>query len=250
MNILIIEDEPRAAERLSRLISKVIDHVSINKCASVAASVNWLKSNDVPDLIFMDIRLEDGECFEIFDKVDVTSPIIFCTAYAEYAVRAFKVNSIDYLLKPIIETELKNAVDKYHKLKGFRHAASNWHILKNHSHAEEKAFTQRLMVVAGNRFMPISMSDIVVMQASEKGVLIETKDSRTWHLDESLAAVCQDLNPAQFVRISRQVAVNIDYVTQLIRSEACYHVCLQSNRQAKHKISRARVKHLKQQLRR
>ena len=114
MNVIVIEDEKPAARRLKRMLQKLDIEVQV-MLHSVEESLNWFQTNEEPDLIFLDIQLSDGLSFEIFEELSIHSAIIFTTAYDEYALKAFKLNSIDYLLKPIDEDELKNAVDKYHK---------------------------------------------------------------------------------------------------------------------------------------
>lgn len=255
MKVLIIEDEPHAAARLKRFVEKVSDEevVVVGICPSVVKSVEWLDENQQPDLIFMDIRLEDGECFEIFDVVDVTAPIIFCTAYAEYAVEAFRVKGVDYILKPIVEADLRSSIEKYKKLRGLEHAASNWHNLKPDLKPGSEtlpAYTQRLMVIAGKRFLPISVKDVCVFQAHEKGVLVKRADGSSWHMEDSLSAMEAGLNPADFVRISRQAIVNLNHVFEMSRSDGGYTVSLCAQPQFKYKVSRAKVSMLKQALNR
>src|SRR5258706_4762905 len=119
MKILIIEDEPQAAQRLEKLVRSILPLATIlQSIDTVKKSVQWLKSNEKPDLIFMDIQLADGISFQIFDQIEVKSPVIFTTAYDEYALKAFKVNSIDYILKPVDEQELRTAIQKYERLTG------------------------------------------------------------------------------------------------------------------------------------
>jgi len=114
MKVLIIEDEQLAAKKLIRLLKEIDNTIDIVEIlGSIESAANWLRSNSFPELIFMDIQLEDGLCFEIFEKIEIKIPVIFTTAYDEYTLKAFKVNSVDYLLKPIKPVELKNALDKY-----------------------------------------------------------------------------------------------------------------------------------------
>src|ERR1043166_7566305 len=119
MTILIIEDEPQAAQRLEKLIRSILPLAEFfPSIDTVKKSVQWFNSNHMPNLIFMDIQLADGISFQIFDQVEVKSPVIFTTAYDEYALKAFKVNSIDYILKPVYEQELRTAIQKYERLTG------------------------------------------------------------------------------------------------------------------------------------
>src|SRR4030095_7720180 len=130
MNALIIEDEPQAAQRLESLIKKLVPGVVIlNKIDSISKSVEWIRSNPAPDLILMDIQLADGISFMIFEQCEVKSPVIFTTAYDEYALKAFKVNSIDYILKPVDEKEFRMAMEKFQRLGG--EGSSQPEILKN-----------------------------------------------------------------------------------------------------------------------
>ncbi|MCK5699711.1 MAG: response regulator, partial [Cyclobacteriaceae bacterium] len=114
MNVLIIEDEHLAASKLEKMLSEIDHEIQVMaRLESVLDSINWLNENEKPDIIFMDIQLDDGICFEIFDSVKIETPIIFTTAYDEYAIKAFQVNSVDYLLKPIEEQALSKALEKY-----------------------------------------------------------------------------------------------------------------------------------------
>src|SRR6185295_14385910 len=124
MNVLIIEDEPQAAQRLEKLIGKIAPEARLlGKLDSIKNSVAWLASNPPPDLVFMDIQLADGKSFQIFEQCTVKSPVIFTTAYDEYALKAFKVNSIDYILKPVDEDELRTAIQKFETLTGSKNVA-------------------------------------------------------------------------------------------------------------------------------
>jgi two-component system LytT family response regulator len=158
MNVLIIEDEPLAADRLRQLLSQAdasMQVVGVND--SVEASVAWLQSNPKPDLILMDIELSDGQSFAIFDQVAVTTPVIFTTSYDEYAIQAFKVNSIDYLLKPVKPEDLQAAINKLKTFGNhlpFAQSAAVEQLLR-HLHRPEAAYRERFLVKSGQRYCPL-----------------------------------------------------------------------------------------------
>lgn len=214
VNVVIIEDESRAANRLERML-KIIDpqFVICAKIPSVEKACQWLSANNSVDLIFLDIQLEDGECFEIFDAVTVTTPIIFCTAFNEYALQAFKVNSIDYLLKPINQQELSQATHKFQRLQGAQVSGGWSQILSTKDINNEKclSYRKRFLVTSRKQLIPIQVLDVNVITAFMKGIKLITAQ-REWLLDDSLSEISTTLSPDDFVRISRQSIVRIDAI--------------------------------------
>lgn len=250
MRVLIVEDEPRAASRLARLIQEVEPEVEVlAKIPSVADTVEWLDQNSSPDLIFMDVRLEDGESFEILRQKPVDSPIVFCTAYSDYALQAFAVNSIDYLLKPVVRRDLSRALAKYKKLSGYRMATPDWPDFPLEGTAVEKepAYRQQFLVALAGRFRAVQTKDLVAAKSYLKGAHLIDRNSDQWLLDDSLVEVERGLDPSEFVRISRQWLVRLSAIQSLIRTGRGYIVDLESLAEPI-TVSRARVSALKHRL--
>ena len=170
MKVLLIEDEPQAAQLLEKLVKAIVpDVVILAKIDTVKNSVEWLKSNPSPDLILMDIQLADGISFSIFDQCEVKSPVIFTTAYDEYALKAFKVNSIDYILKPVDEAELKTAIRKFESLTGSKNSAPD-KMLESIGLAMQmltKKYKERFVVKVGEHLKSIEVSDILFLFSLE-----------------------------------------------------------------------------------
>lgn len=209
---LIIEDESAAARRLERMVSELEPDLKLaGSCESIEGAVEFLSQNPDLDLIFMDIQLADGNSFRIFEKVKINSPVIFTTAYDEYALKAFKVNSVDYLLKPVNAEELRQALDKWKQQNGksddnLREILSG--IL------EKKSYKQRFLVVKGDRLIPVSVNQIVAWSAEDKQVLMLTSEKQSHSTRESLDELSRQLNPEQFFRAGRAWLVNHDYIEQ------------------------------------
>lgn len=213
MNILIIEDETLAAERLEKMLLNIDPGITIAaKLQSVKDSARWLSQNRA-DLIFLDIQLSDGSAFSIFDQVDVTTPIIFTTAYDQYAIKAFDVNSIDYLLKPIRTDELEESLEKFH---AFESAFSiNIKELMSSYLNGENAYKNRFLIRIGDVYKKVKTEDIAYFYAMEKNVFIKTTDGRTLPVEYSLDALEKQLDPNAFFRINRGYLVNISSIKNM-----------------------------------
>ncbi|HRG08295.1 MAG TPA: LytTR family DNA-binding domain-containing protein [Cyclobacteriaceae bacterium] len=216
MNILIIEDEPNAAERLISLIQQQRQVNILGQFDTVTRSVDWLKKNQTPDLIFMDIQLADGLSFQIFEQVTVNAPVIFTTAYNEYALKAFKVNSIEYLLKPIDAEELRAAFAKYETLTG---KPTPDKMMESISYAMQmltKKYKERFMVKVGEHLKTIAVNEILFFFSLEKTTFAQTTDGRKHILDFTLDQLDALLNPAQYFRINRKYIVQADSIKDMI----------------------------------
>lgn len=216
--MLIIEDEPLAATRLQGLLTK-LDPVMIviNVLDSVKAAVNWFNTNEAPQLVFMDIQLADGLSFEIFENARVNSPVIFTTAYDEYAIKAFKVNSIDYLLKPIDEDSLIKALDKFRSLNETQ--ATQQTILAQIGSAMQKLtqkYKERFVTKVGEHLKFIDVGEILYFYSEEKATFCKSKDNRTHILDFTMDQLEQLIDPAQFYRINRKYIVKIEAIADMI----------------------------------
>lgn len=212
MNCVIIEDEKPAARYLERLLNKQnISPIAILN--SVREAVEWFESNPDPDLIFLDIQLGDGLSFEIFEKTQPKSAIIFTTAFDEYAIRAFKFNSIDYLLKPINEIELKNAIQKFNQNK----TETEIDLLKLKdliSQNFESKYRERFLVSAGNNLKTIETNQICCFYSKDKTSYLFT-ENREYPIDQSLNELNIQLDPKNFFRISRNAIVNLRYIEKI-----------------------------------
>lgn len=223
MKTLIIEDEKPAARRLGRMLEKLeVDVIAI--LHSVEDSKEWFQNNPHPDLIFLDIQLNDGLSFELFESIEIESAIIFTTAYDEYALQAFKLNSIDYLLKPIDELELETAVSKYNTLKTkFLNDLSSKNvqlsindIKKLLVHPLDRDYKKRFTVKVGQHIKLISTSEIECFYSENKGTYIQTIEGRNYLIDSTLEALEPELSPVEFFRVNRKYLINIHAINDII----------------------------------
>jgi DNA-binding LytR/AlgR family response regulator len=248
MRILIIEDEPQAAKRLSTLVHELVPQAEIvAKVDSVKRSVEWLSTNTQPDLILMDIQLADGLSFEIFQNVNVKSPVIFTTAYDEYALKAFKVNSIDYILKPVDKDELRNAIAK---LKGLKQSdADNQIALLNIQEAVRlltKKFKTRFVIKVGEHLRTVEISSIRFFYSQEKTTFAVTDDSRQYILDFTLEELEDMLDPADFFRINRKYFVRGNAIQDIINySNSRLRLVLKGSADNEVIVARERVQEFK-----
>jgi DNA-binding LytR/AlgR family response regulator len=217
MNVIIIEDEKPAARRLNRLLAELDVEVS-TMLHSVEESLRWFQNNEHPDLIFLDIQLSDGLSFEIFDVVEVQSAIIFTTAFDEYALQAFKLNSIDYLLKPIDDEELEIAVRKYKSLKpSLQKLSLDFEDVKKLLvNPLEREYKKRFTTKVGQHLKIINTSEVECFYSENKGTYAATSDGRNYLLDTTLENLEAELQPKIFFRVSRKFYVNINHINDII----------------------------------
>ncbi|MBL7859680.1 MAG: response regulator transcription factor [Cyclobacteriaceae bacterium] len=217
MRVLIMEDEPQAATRLSRLVAALQPDWEITDTLdSVKRSVDWLSKNSC-DLILMDIQLADGLSFEIFDRIVVTAPVIFTTAYNEYALKAFKVNSIDYLLKPVDQAELQAALNKYHSLT--RTAYGSEKMMESIRYAMQmltKKYKERFVIKVGEHLKSVEVGEILFFFSLEKTTFAQTADGRKYILDFTLDQLDGLLDPSRFFRINRKYIVSVTAIKDMI----------------------------------
>ena len=214
MKVLIIEDEILAAEKLAGLLISIDSTIEImGKLQSVLESINWLHSQPDPDLIFMDIQLDDGICFEIFDAVKIKTPVIFTTAYDSYAIRAFQVNSVDYLLKPIEKEPLTKAIEKYKLI--FEKGGSSTQSVGDLSVQMVKSYKTRFFVKIGNHFHSIPVDNIECFYIVERAVFFKTNNGKNYNLDYSLDQVQQLIDPEKFFRINRNYLIQINAIQDI-----------------------------------
>jgi len=247
MKVLIIEDEKPAARRLARLLSELKVNVS-TMLHSVEESISWFQNNEHPDLIFLDIQLSDGLSFEIFDVVEVRSAIIFTTAYDEYALQAFKLNSIDYLLKPIDDEELESAVRKYQNLKPDHNQISLDFddIKKLLINPLERDYKKRFTIRLGQHLKIINADEIECFYSENKGTYAATIEGRNYLLDTTLENLENELSPQIYFRVSRKFYININHIKDIV-SYANSRLIIKLNHYNEQEIivSRERVKDFK-----
>lgn len=213
MKVLIIEDEPLVAKDIQKLVARLEpDAVVIGTLSSVEDSRKWLTQNEAPDLILADIQLSDGISFEIFEKKDLTCPIIFTTAYDEYAIRAFKLNSIDYLLKPIDEVDFAAALRKYKLLAGRSVMDNQVRALIQQWGKTNKFYKERFLVLHGNSLVPVLQTDIAFFHKDQL-IFVHTMNNEKFICEfHALDDVEDLLDPANFFRVNRQYIIHAQAV--------------------------------------
>lgn len=217
MRALIIEDERLAADHLLKLVNQVDSTIEvIHRFDTVKKTVAWLKQNPHPDLAFFDIQLADGLSFEIFEQVEVGCPVIFTTAFNEYAIKAFKVNSVDYLLKPIDFDELKAAIVKFKRnLPGFQ-AIQYREVVSNMMHMLTENYKQRFVIKVGEHIKSIPVTDILYFYSMEKATFLHTADNHNYVIDHSLEQLEGLLDPELFFKINRKYLITMAAITDII----------------------------------
>jgi DNA-binding LytR/AlgR family response regulator len=214
MKVLIIEDESFAAEKLALMLSEIDPAIEVvAKLGSIQDSVRWLLQHTA-DLIFLDIQLSDGISFSIFEQVSVHTPIIFTTAYDQYAVKAFQLNSIAYLLKPIRRSELAESLKKYHTLRSS--FSIDFDALLARIQGRESDYRKRFMIQVGDKIKKVEATEIAYFFVRMKGVYLRTFQGHSYTLDFTLDKLEQILDPAVFFRINRQYLVNIEAIANMI----------------------------------
>jgi two-component system, LytTR family, response regulator LytT len=223
MKVLIIEDEELAVKKLQKTLASVDATAEVVGVAdSIRSSVSWLQQNPSPDLILMDIELADGQSFEIFDKVDVKSTVIFTTSYDEYALKAFKVNSIDYLLKPIQKEDLQAALEKLRGLKSLYGNNNSTPSLNVDSLVKElqqklqpKEFRKRFLVKHAQKLVSVDVEEIAYFYSDGRLNFFKTSDNRKFVVDYTMDDLEEMLDPDQFFRISRAFYVSVNCIDQI-----------------------------------
>ncbi|MGB3077179.1 MAG: LytTR family DNA-binding domain-containing protein [Chitinophagales bacterium] len=215
MKILIIEDEIAAARRLRKMVSEALKDADIeDPLDSVKSAVKWFNDHGQPDLVFMDIHLADGNCFEIVEQVEINCPIIFTTAYDTYAVRAFEVNAIAYLMKPVKAGDLGAALKKYDKLKS---ASTNFNYqrLLETIHGDGGGYQKRLLLKIGQTIRALEINDIAYFYTHDKIVTIITGENRKYPADYTLDQLEKMLDPKLFFRINRKFIVSSKAIREM-----------------------------------
>ena len=249
MQVLIIEDENPAAKHLTALLRQYDTTIEVlDRIDTVKKAVRWFEDHEAPDLTFMDIQLADGLSFAIFEQTTITSPIIFTTAYDQYAVQAFKVNSVDYLLKPIGTEELAQAIDKFRQFHQPSLPSAAVHIQQAISMLT-KQYKNRFVVKIGEHIKAILTTEILYFVSQEKATYLQTKLGRRFIIDYSLEQVEAVVDPHQFFRISRQYLVSFEAITDIITySGSRLKLVLEHSDDTSVLVSRDRVANFRQWL--
>lgn len=210
MKALIIEDEIMAAKTLQKLLGEVSPETEVVAVLeSIEDSVAWIEENPMPDLMFMDIHLADGSSFTIFDRVDITCPVIFTTAYDEYALKAFEVNSIDYLLKPISKEALEHAMRKYHMLDLGRQNSNSGNIEALLYQLTQKSNYRRCFLLPErDKLVPLPTANIAYAYIEAKTVKLVSVDHKEYYLTQTLDDLMAQLDPKEFFRANRQFVIS------------------------------------------
>jgi two-component system, LytTR family, response regulator LytT len=215
MNVLIVEDEAIASDNLGNMLLQIDPLIHIQaKLESVKDSINWLQNNTA-DLIFLDIHLSDGLSFSIFEQLDVKVPVIFTTAYDQYTMKAFKLYSIDYLLKPIEISELKKSIEKYKNLTSLNQNQNIDIKTLIESFSNIKEYQKRFVVYAGQKIKMVKTSEIAYFYGSDNGNFLCTFENQIFSIEYSLNKLENILDPEIFFRINRNFIVNIEAIKEM-----------------------------------
>lgn len=220
MKILIVEDEELAVKKLQKTllsIDRMVEVVGVTD--SIKSTVEYLKQNPSPDLILMDIELADGQSFEVFNMVPVKNPVIFITSYDEYALKAFKVNSVDYLLKPVQKDELEAALNKYKELNSTDNSKGpsdiNNLIRELQTKLQPKEFRKRFLVKQAQKLVSIEVDDIAYFYSDGRLNFFKTRDNKKFVVDYTMDELSDMLDPEKYFRISRSFYVSVDAIDQI-----------------------------------
>lgn len=222
MKILIVEDEELAVKKLRKTLQVVEQDVEVvGEAESIRDTVRWLESNPAPDLILMDVELSDGQSFEIFNQVRIQTPVIFITSYDEYALKAFKVNSVDYLLKPVQREDLEAALAKYRELKLIysnepdQGGAEMDVLMKKLQQLESKEYRKRFLVKQGQKLVSVEVNEIAYFYSDGRLNFFKTSTNKKYVVDYTMDELGEMLDPRQYFRISRSFFISISSVVQI-----------------------------------
>ncbi len=247
MKVLIVEDEKLAREYLEELLEKSDYPIQITgRVDSVKNGLKWFLKNPHPDLVFMDIDLGDGLCFEIFDAIDINSPVIFTTAYDAYAIKAFKVNSIDYLLKPFDLDSLNKALEKFSK---WGQPMASDPVKKDTNQLLLPSFKERFIIKIGSHLKTIPVQDVLFFYSQEKSTFAFTADHRNYLIDYSLESLEPLLHPAKYFRINRKYIISLNAISDILQySNSRLKVVVNPNLDHEMIVARDRVNAFKEWL--
>jgi DNA-binding LytR/AlgR family response regulator len=245
LDTIIIEDEKPAARRLSRMLEKnsITPLVMLH---SIADSIKWLQNNPHPDLIFLDIQLSDGLSFEIFEKVKIESAIIFTTAYDKYALKAFKLNSIDYLLKPIDSDELTLALNKFNKHNTKSNVTVDYKQIISLIQGEKASYKTRFIIQLGQHLKIVQTSNIICFFSEDKSSFACLESGKIYPIDGSVEGINQQLNPEIFYKVNRKFIIKMSAIKDIISyTNSRLEIKLNNFNNAEIIVSREKVKDFK-----
>jgi len=213
MKILIVEDETAAYENLVDILAEIDPEIKIaGYTEGVKQTINWLKNNPAPDLILMDIQLFDGAAFTIFDRINVETPVIFTTAYDEYAIKAFKVNSVDYLLKPIKTEELRCALEKFKK---YSRQDIQQYLSQLTNLSPSQKYRDKILIPVKDKLQPVDIKEISYIYNTDKVTCIYLKNGKNYPYSKTLEQIEPTLNPVEFIRANKQFIIARDSVKNI-----------------------------------
>jgi two-component system response regulator LytT len=216
MKILIVEDEDLAVKKLQKTLAAVSPSAKVvGTTDSIKSTVEWLQQNDQPDLILMDIELADGQSFEIFNLTEVNSPVIFTTSYDEFALKAFKVNSVDYLLKPIQKEDLQAALEKFQKIKSSAEVKIESLVKELQQKLQPKEYRKRFLVKLGQKLVSVEIGEIAFFYSDGRLNFFKTTDNRKFVVDYTMDELEEMLDPQKFFRISRSFYVSVNSIEKI-----------------------------------
>ena len=218
MKVLIVEDEDLAVKKLQKTLAAIDNTIEVTGITdSISGTLDWLQDNPSPDLILMDIELADGQSFEIYRMTEVKSPVIFTTSYDEYALRAFKVNSVDHLLKPVQQEELQAAINKFRKMRGEdKNSISIDHLVKElQQKLQPKEFRKRFLVKHAQKLVSVEVEDIAYFYSDGRLNFFKTEDNRKFIVDYTMDELEEMLDPERYFRISRSFYVSIGSIDKI-----------------------------------
>ena len=217
MNILIIEDEELAAAKLERLVKRYDPKYNlIGKLRSVEEAVGWFVANPAPDLLFLDIHLLDGTCFDILDEVDIKCPVIFTTAYEDYVFDSFQLHSIDYLIKPISFKKLQQSLDKFAELVNItKPVEADYQDVLTALKSVNKAYRNRFLVKFGSKLLPIGTDQVAYFLSKDRITFLVTLEGKKYPLNTTLDELEESVDPSLFFRINRQIILHVNSIKQV-----------------------------------
>ena len=216
MKILIVEDEELAVKKLQKTLATVDPEANVvGTTDSIKSTVQWLKENPKPDLILMDIELADGQSFEIFNITEVKSPVIFTTSYDEYALKAFKVNSVDYLLKPIQKEELQAALNKFKQIKGIADINIDSLVKELQQKLQPKEYRKRFLVKYGQKLVSVEIDEIAYFYSDGRLNFFKTGDNKKFVVDYTMDELEEMLDAEKYFRISRSFYVSVNSIDKI-----------------------------------
>jgi two-component system, LytTR family, response regulator LytT len=220
MKILLIEDEELAAARLIKLVKEIEPRSEIyGPVDTISETITHLKTNPIYDLILLDIQLADGKSFAIFEECEIKTPVIFTTAYDEYALKAFELNSIDYLLKPVNREKLKVSLEKFRKLKDFYMGENPntqlYEMIRNLKTLQPSGYKNRFLISKGDTMVPVKVSEIACFYAEDKEVFLLTHENKRFIIPHSIEELSSKLDPIQFFRVNRQFILSVDAIRKV-----------------------------------